>query len=58
MADKLMIDYTDEYTGKFVRRVIDRMEFCIRYGIAYFESGGTSYSIPVENISQMFTTRA
>lgn len=54
MKEALMIDYVNEETGKFERKTVDNMEFCVREGIAYFDSCGKTYSIPLENISQMF----
>ncbi len=54
----LTIDYLNDETGRFERRVIDDMEFCIREGIAYFESGGKRYAIPLENVSQLYPTRS
>ena len=57
MEEKLIVDYVDETTGKFVRKSVDHMEFCVRYGIAYFESNSEPISVSIENISQIFTTR-
>ena len=54
MKKQLMIDYRDE-KGKFVRRVIDDLEFCVRDDVAYFISEGVKYAIPIGNISQMYT---
>lgn len=54
MKKQLMIDYRDE-KGKFVRRVIDDLEFCVRDDVAYFISDGVKYAIPIGNISQMYT---
>lgn len=51
----LMIDYVDERSGKYIRTIVDDFEFCVREGIAYFDSNGRPCSIPVESISQMYT---
>jgi len=54
---KMMIDYrvsVDEGT-KFVRRVIDDYEFCVRDGMAYFISEGIPCEVTLENISQIYT---
>ena len=54
---QMMIDYrvhiNDEI--KFVRKVIDNYEFCVREGVAYFVSCGEYYNIPIEDISQVYT---
>jgi len=49
----MMIDYRNE-NGIFVRREIDNFEFCVREGLVYFISGGVKYSVPLQNLSQVY----
>lgn len=50
----LMIDYRD-LDGKFVRKVIDNFEFCVRDGMAHFLSEGVKCRVPLQDISQVYT---
>lgn len=54
MTKNLMIDYRNN-KGNVCRKVIDDMEFCVREGHAYFISGGIKYSVPLEDVIQMYT---
>ena len=53
MEKRMMIDYRNE-NGDFVRRIVDDCEFCVRRGFAWFISEGTKYSVPLEDVSQVF----
>lgn len=50
----MMIDYRDS-EGKFVRKVIDNFEFCVRDGVAHFFSEGIKYQVPLQDLSQVYT---
>lgn len=50
----LMIDFTDEKTGKIRRMRIDGGAFSIRDGVCYFTSDGDNYEVPVEDIFQVY----
>lgn len=54
MNRKLMIDFRDIASGKFIRRAVDDFEFCVREGFAYFSSNGERYEIHLEDISQIY----
>lgn len=57
---ELMIDYRDginpDGSTHFVRKIIDDFEFCIRDGVAYFISDGTKCRVPIQEISQVYTS--
>ncbi len=60
MKEKEMyIDYREsknhDGTVKFIRKTIDNFEFCVREGMAYFMSGGQSFQVPLECVSQIYT---
>ena len=59
MKEKAMfIDYRehlDDDKTKFIRKVVDNYEFCVRDGIAYFSSCGQFYQVPLEDVSQVYT---
>lgn len=50
----LQIDYRNQ-DEKIIRKPIDNCEFCVRDGMAYFESRGAKVCVPLEKIIQMYT---
>ena len=51
----MMIDYRD--TNATIRRkVIDNMEFCVHDGVVYFISDEQKYSVPLEDVIQVYTS--
>ena len=55
MEKMMMIDYRDA-NGTIRRKTIDNMEFCVRDGDAYFISEGAKYSVPLEDVIQVYNT--
>lgn len=51
----MMIDYRDA-NATIRRKEIDNMEFCVRNGAAYFISDGIKYSVPLEDVIQVYNT--
>lgn len=53
MGKVMMIDYRNE-NGDIRRKVIDDMEFCVRKSYAYFISDGKKYSVPLDDVVQVY----
>lgn len=53
MENKMMIDYRN-MDGEICRRRIDRCEFCVRDGAAWFISDGEKCRVELENIIQVY----
>ena len=53
MEKVMMIDYRDD-NQDICRKVIDNNEFCVRKSFAYFISSGIKYSVPLDDVIQVY----
>lgn len=53
MDDIMMIDYRND-DGDVMRTAIDRGEFCVKNGFAWFISGGKRFSVELQNVIQVY----
>lgn len=53
MDKTMMIDYRND-DGDMFRKSIDDNEFCVRDGNTWFISGGLRFSVPLENVIQVY----
>ena len=55
MENTMMIDYRND-NGDVIRKAIDRSEFCVKNGYAWFISGGNRFQVELENVIQVYFT--
>ena len=53
MENKLMIDYRND-DGDVLRKTIDRCEFCVKNGYAWFISDGNRFQVELQDVIQVY----
>lgn len=54
---RFVVDYIDGETGKIARKYTDGLEFWARDGVGYFDVGGRTFHVPLDDIIQIFVEK-